>query len=118
MIFKRYKKDILNFLAKTKSELVRKYQYKPNTSCALSPDMSEEEREKQLWLHSEKMALAWVLISSDATTIIMHKNLRVCHDCHTTLKLMSKLYHKIIIVRDANRFHRFENGKCSCGDYW
>jgi hypothetical protein len=22
------------------------------------------------------------------------------------------------VVRDANRFHRFEHGACSCKDYW
>ncbi|RXH71948.1 hypothetical protein DVH24_025449 [Malus domestica] len=30
---------------------------------------------------------------------------------------MSKCSGKVIIVRDNNRFHRFEDGKCTCEDY-
>jgi hypothetical protein len=44
------------------------------------------------------------------------KNLRVCGDCHEFTKLVSKL--SDIVVRDANRFHHFIGGSCSCGDFW
>jgi DYW family of nucleic acid deaminases len=85
----------------------------------LQPNLAEEEKVERLWLHSEKMALGWALLnSSSQDTIIMHKNLRVCHDCHKSLKLISKYYKRKFIIRDANRFHHFENGKCSCNDYW
>jgi hypothetical protein len=42
----------------------------------------------------------------------------VCSDCHTATKLMSKVTKKEIVVRDANRFHHFKDGFCSCKDYW
>lgn len=87
--------------------------------CVLHPELTKEEKVERLWLHSEKMALAWALLKSPPNSeIIMHKNLRVCNDCHTALKLISKLYNRKFIVRDANRFHHFEDGKCSCNNYW
>ncbi|KAJ8620435.1 hypothetical protein MRB53_028964 [Persea americana] len=45
------------------------------------------------------------------------KNLRVCSDCHSATKLISKIYDREIIVRDQSRFHHFKNGLCSCLDY-
>jgi hypothetical protein len=42
----------------------------------------------------------------------------VCSDCHTATKLISKVTRKEIVVRDANRFHYFKDGLCSCKDYW
>ncbi|KAJ0480577.1 putative tetratricopeptide-like helical domain superfamily, DYW domain-containing protein [Helianthus annuus] len=35
------------------------------------------------------------------------KNLRVCQDCHTVMKLISKVESREIILRDPIRFHRF-----------
>jgi hypothetical protein len=46
------------------------------------------------------------------------KNLRVCSDCHITMKLISKLEKREIILRDTIRFHHFKDGLCSCNDYW
>jgi len=31
---------------------------------------------------------------------------------------MSAIARRKITVRDAYRFHCFEDGRCSCGDYW
>lgn len=95
--------------------------YIPDTSCILqnSKDIKEEEEEEYLLQHSERLALSLALISSsDKSTIRVFKNLRICGDCHTATKFISKITGRRIIVRDANRFHHFENGKCSCGDYW
>ena len=50
--------------------------------------------------------------------IIISKNLRVCGDCHEWTKLISQLWKRRIVVRDANRQHIVENGVCSCNDYW
>lgn len=50
--------------------------------------------------------------------IIMYKNLRVCKDCHIALKLISKLYKRRFVIRDTNRFHHFDDGMCSCNDFW
>ncbi|OVA01084.1 Pentatricopeptide repeat [Macleaya cordata] len=69
--------------------------------------------------HSEKLAVAFGLISIPAwMPIHVMKNLRVCIDCHTVMKLISLVTARELIVRDANRFHHFRNGTCSCGDYW
>ncbi|PON55451.1 DYW domain containing protein [Parasponia andersonii] len=92
--------------------------YSPNTSVILQ-NIDEEEKEIALNYHSEKLAMAFGLISTAAgTPVRIVKNLRVCHDCHAATKLVSKLYGRVIIVRDRNRFHHFKEGSCSCGDYW
>jgi hypothetical protein len=33
-------------------------------------------------------------------------------------KRLSAVVRRALVVRDANRFHRFEHGACSCKDYW
>jgi hypothetical protein len=82
-------------------------------------DIEEEEKEGALSRHSEKLAIAFALIStSDNTPIRIVKNLRVCQDCHHVTKLISKVYGREIIVRDRARFHLFKDGTCSCKDYW
>ncbi|KAJ4845101.1 hypothetical protein Tsubulata_033145 [Turnera subulata] len=82
-------------------------------------DLMDAEKEQSLQVHSEKLALAFGLISTKpGTTIRIMKNLRVCADCHAVTKLISKITGRKIVMRDRNRFHHFENGSCSCGDYW
>lgn len=82
-------------------------------------DVSEEEKEENLNFHSEKLALAYgILKTSPGTEIRISKNLRICHDCHCWIKLVSKVLSRVIIVRDRLRFHHFKGGICSCGDYW
>nr|XP_010918777.1 pentatricopeptide repeat-containing protein At4g21065-like [Elaeis guineensis] len=82
-------------------------------------NIDEEEKETVLAYHSEKLAMAFGLISTAPhTPIRIVKNLRVCDDCHAATKLLSKIYRRVIIVRDRNRFHRFSEGSCSCKDYW
>ncbi|XAR49757.1 hypothetical protein NMG60_11033051 [Bertholletia excelsa] len=82
-------------------------------------DIDEEEREKPLFYHSEKLAIALGLMKTKpGETFHITKNLRICKDCHTVSKLVSKIYDRKIIVRDRNRFHHFSGGECSCNDYW
>ncbi|KAL8145251.1 pentatricopeptide repeat-containing protein At4g30700 isoform X2 [Apium graveolens] len=82
-------------------------------------DVEEEEKEQMVNVHSEKLAIAFGLISSEpGTEIRIFKNLRVCLDCHNFTKFASKITNRVIVVRDANRFHHFRDGVCSCGDYW
>lgn len=82
-------------------------------------DVDDELKEQYLMQHSEKIAVAFALIStSTPRPIRVFKNLRVCGDCHNAIKLMSKATGREIIVRDSNRFHRFRDGECSCGGYW
>ena len=97
---------------------IKKLGYQPDTSFVLQ-DLEEEEKEKALICHSEKLAIAYGILSlSEDKTIFVTKNLRVCGDCHTVIKHISLLKRRAIIVRDANRFHHFKNGQCSCGDFW
>ncbi|KAK9089510.1 hypothetical protein Scep_028592 [Stephania cephalantha] len=92
--------------------------YEPDKTEVLL-DIIEEDKEEALARHSEKLAIAFGLISiADGLPIRMVKNLRVCSDCHHVTKLISKLYDRELIVRDRTRFHHFKNGKCSCNDYW
>lgn len=92
--------------------------YVPNTSVVLL-DMDEEEKEKVLFRHSEKLALVFGLISTPpGNTIRIFKNLRICEDCHASFKLISGIVNREIVVRDRNRFHCFKDGSCSCRDYW
>ncbi|XP_015892248.3 pentatricopeptide repeat-containing protein At4g30700 [Ziziphus jujuba] len=82
-------------------------------------DVEEEEKELMVKVHSEKLAIAFGLISTEpGTEIRIIKNLRVCLDCHNATKFISKITARVIVVRDANRFHHFTDGICSCGDYW
>ncbi|CAN4092916.1 unnamed protein product [Withania somnifera] len=82
-------------------------------------DVDEEEKEFLLNRHSEKIAMAFGLIStSQGHPIRIVKNLRMCSDCHLFAKFVSKVYDRHIVVRDNNRFHFFQRGLCSCGDYW
>ena len=92
--------------------------YIPDTRLVLH-DINEEDKELALCSHSEKLAIAYGLIHIPREEPIrVTKNLRVCPDCHTATKLISKVTGRVIIARDANRFHHFKDGVCSCGDYW
>ncbi|XP_025808351.1 pentatricopeptide repeat-containing protein At3g49170, chloroplastic [Panicum hallii] len=93
--------------------------YVPDTSIVLH-DMPDELKEQFLLQHSEKIAVAFGLISCTSATkpIRIFKNLRVCSDCHSALKYVSKATGREIILRDSNRFHMMKDGECSCGEYW
>ncbi|KAK6157259.1 hypothetical protein DH2020_011507 [Rehmannia glutinosa] len=89
-----------------------------DTESALH-DLDNEDKEVTLCNHSERLAIACGLIStSPGTTLRITKNLRACVNCHLATKLISKFVNREIVVRDANRFHHFKDGNCSCGDYW
>lgn len=82
-------------------------------------EMEEEWKEGALRHHSEKLAIAFGLISTKpGTKLTIVKNLRVCRNCHEATKLISKIYKREIIARDRTRFHHFRDGVCSCNDYW
>ncbi|XVF17585.1 hypothetical protein REPUB_Repub10bG0136300 [Reevesia pubescens] len=92
--------------------------YTPQTDIVLH-DIGDVQKELSLEVHSEKLALAYGLISTQpGTPIKIVKNLRVCSDCHAATKLISKITGRKIVMRDRNRFHHFVNGSCTCGDYW
>ena len=69
--------------------------------------------------HSEKLAVTYGILCLPASAPVrVMKNLRVCRDCHTMMKFLSRVEKREIILRDSIRFHHFREGTCSCGDYW
>eukprot|EP01126_Amoeba_proteus_P035727 TRINITY_DN3605_c0_g5_i1.p1 TRINITY_DN3605_c0_g5~~TRINITY_DN3605_c0_g5_i1.p1 ORF type:complete len:158 (-),score=30.37 TRINITY_DN3605_c0_g5_i1:28-462(-) len=92
--------------------------FKPNTTFVLK-DIPKEAMEEDLCGHSEKLAIAFGLLKVDADAdLTVYKNLRVCGDCHEATKWISKATNRLIKVRDARRWHFFNEGLCSCGGLW
>ncbi|KAI6693077.1 hypothetical protein NL676_020787 [Syzygium grande] len=82
-------------------------------------EVEEEGQEEMVSLHSERLALAFGLISTPKwVTIRIMKNLRMCGACHEAFKIISEIVEREFIVRDVNRFHHFKNGSCTCRDFW
>ncbi|KAG7995379.1 hypothetical protein I3843_01G106000 [Carya illinoinensis] len=111
------KDEIFGFLKELDAEM-RKRGYVPDTSSVLH-DMEQQEKERQLFWHSERLAVAYGLLKAVSGTVIrVVKNLRICGDCHRVLKFTSTIMKREIVIRDANRYHHFKNGNCSCNDFW
>ncbi|KAJ3702882.1 hypothetical protein LUZ61_006587 [Rhynchospora tenuis] len=86
-------------------------------AAGYEPDTSDVHRNVRY--HSERLAIGLgLLIVPEGVPIRVMKNIRVCNDCHTAIKYLTKCTGRVVILRDLNRFHRFENGTCSCGDFW
>ncbi|KAB1201516.1 hypothetical protein CJ030_MR0G003203 [Morella rubra] len=111
-------KEIYEYL----EEMLRKMKqsgYVPDLRWALVKDDETGEKETRLGHHSEKLAVAFGLITTkDWEPILVVKNLRICGDCHNAIKFISAIAGREITVRDSHRFHCFRDGQCSCGDYW
>ena len=106
--------DVLNNL----SEKLKAEGYIPDTRLVLR-NIDEEQKVHALCAHSEKLAIAYGLMHTPpGMPIRVFKNLRVCSDCHTATGFISKVTGREIVARDANRFHHFKDGVCSCGGYW
>ncbi|KAK6945512.1 E+ motif [Dillenia turbinata] len=107
------KKALEDLLARLKHQ-----GYKPNLS-SVPYNISDDQKKQLLMAHSEKLALAFGLISSCAGCVIrIVKNLRICEDCHVVMCGASEITGREIIIRDNLRFHHFRDGKCSCGNFW
>lgn len=77
------------------------------------------ERREQLLDHSERLAIAFGLVSTPSNApVLVFKNLRACKDCHDFAKHVSMVTRREIVIRDSNRFHHFKFGECSCNDHW
>ncbi|XP_020233578.1 pentatricopeptide repeat-containing protein At2g29760, chloroplastic isoform X2 [Cajanus cajan] len=104
------------------SEKLKSVGYKPDMTNLLQLDEEDnlmEQQQQSLNVHSEKLAIAFGLISTASSQPIrIVKNIRICGDCHAFAKLISQLYDRDILLRDRYRFHHFRGGKCSCMDYW
>lgn len=109
--------EIYAFLARLDKDL-KTCGYMPDTSV-VTRDLDEEEKEAHLCFHSERLAVAYGIISLPQTEpIVVTKNLRVCIDCHSVTKAISQIENRELIIRDASRWHHMKNGVCSCKDYW
>ncbi|XP_073113449.1 pentatricopeptide repeat-containing protein At3g03580 [Elaeis guineensis] len=98
--------------------LMAKEGYIPDRNFVLQ-DVEDDDKRYMLCTHSERLAIAFGLLNTKpGTPLQIMKNLRVCGDCHTATKYISKIVQRELLVRDANRFHLFKDGICSCGDYW
>ncbi|KAK9944431.1 hypothetical protein M0R45_010001 [Rubus argutus] len=92
--------------------------YVPDTNFVLQ-DLEGEQREASLISHSERLAIVFGIMNlPEGMTVRVRKNLRICGDCHVFAKLVAKLEQRTIVIRDPIRYHHFQDGQCSCGDYW
>ncbi|MED6107961.1 Pentatricopeptide repeat-containing protein, mitochondrial, partial [Stylosanthes scabra] len=75
-------------------ELIRKIQevgFVSETESILH-DVDEEVKINMVNKHSEKIALAYgLLVTSPDKPLVIIKNLRICRDCHTTVKFVSRI---------------------------
>ncbi|KAK1369746.1 Pentatricopeptide repeat-containing protein [Heracleum sosnowskyi] len=100
------------------NDLLRKEGYVADLKFVLH-DVDDDEKREMLCGHSERIAIAFGLLNTKpGTPLQIVKNLRVCGDCHTFTKYISKIVQRELLVRDANRFHLFKDGVCSCRDLW
>ncbi|KAL2936500.1 hypothetical protein RDABS01_034076 [Bienertia sinuspersici] len=80
--------------------------YVPDVRWALVKDegLGVKVKERMLVHHSEKLAVAFGLMSTkDGQPILVGKNLRICGDCHNAIKLISAVTKREITVRDTRR---------------
>ncbi|GMH28282.1 hypothetical protein Nepgr_030125 [Nepenthes gracilis] len=111
------KDQLCNLLEELDKEM-RRRGYVPDISSVLH-ELEQHEKERLLFWHSERLAVAYGLLKSVPGTVIrVVKNLRICRDCHVVLKFICSIVRREIVVRDVSRFHHFKDGKCSCGDFW
>ncbi|KAM7254550.1 hypothetical protein ACFE04_003930 [Oxalis oulophora] len=84
------------------------------------PDVDENEQRIQKMYHSERLAIALGLVNTTdrRKSLRIVQDHRICEDCHNAVRLFALAKGRKIVVKDAGRFHHFENGRCSCGDYW
>ncbi|KAJ1687553.1 hypothetical protein LUZ63_018943 [Rhynchospora breviuscula] len=113
------KEEIKKFVEDVMKRMKEEEQYVPNARYALMINADDRVKEEALCGHSEKLAIAFgILNSAYGRPIHVTKNLRICGDCHEFAKFVSKVTGREIVLRDSNRFHKFEEGRCSCRGYW
>ncbi|KAL3718075.1 hypothetical protein ACJRO7_003245 [Eucalyptus globulus] len=82
-------------------------------------DLEEIKNQKLLRYRSEKLAFVFALLClPQSAPIKFMRNLRICADCHLFMTIVSGITSRVIIVRDANRFHHFLDECCSCANFW
>ncbi|KAJ6960026.1 pentatricopeptide repeat-containing protein [Populus alba x Populus x berolinensis] len=70
--------------------MIKPLGYTPDIGAVLH-DVEDEQKEYYLSYHSEKLAIAYGLLKlpSEASILVI-KNLRICDDCHSAVRLISK----------------------------
>ncbi|PIN19189.1 hypothetical protein CDL12_08133 [Handroanthus impetiginosus] len=92
--------------------------YVYNVSKFKPPDLIQRRANSPM-CHSVRLAVCFGLIGTTiGKPVIIRKNIRICEDCHSAVKKISKITNREIVVGDSKIYHRFKNGWCSCGDYW
>jgi hypothetical protein len=94
------------------------YGYTPDISCVIKEYDTYEQKVQSLTRHSEKLAVAMALLEPGYHDIEVSKNLRICLDCHTFVKHLSRHYKRTFIIWDKSFQHTFTDGKCSCNDFY
>ncbi|KAM0930630.1 hypothetical protein ACQ4PT_000828 [Festuca glaucescens] len=69
--------------------------------------------------HTERIAVCYGLISMCGhEPIRILKNFRMCKECHSSIKFISRDKNREILISDGCTYHHFNDGSCSCGDMW
>ncbi|KAH7440418.1 hypothetical protein KP509_04G106200 [Ceratopteris richardii] len=98
------------------SSRIKKSGHLPHLDLESKHD-TDEQKEASLCVHAEKLAIAFGLLNTpEGTTLRVSKNLRMCFECHSTSKLITKVERREIILRDSSCVHHFKDNSCSCGD--
>ncbi|GFQ08220.1 putative pentatricopeptide repeat-containing protein at3g13770 mitochondrial [Phtheirospermum japonicum] len=96
------RKDEILSKVRELSDRIKGFGYCPDLSCVLY-DVHEEQKERLLLGHSEKMALAFGMMNvSEGKAIRIMKNLRICVDCHNFAKFVSQVYGREVLIRDKS----------------
>jgi pentatricopeptide repeat protein len=113
----KVKKEAIDLIDNLVSIFGTLYGYVPDISCVLKKYHTHEDKVHSLMRHSEKLATATALLAQPGTQdIVVSKNLRICIDCHTFAKHLSKYYKRRFIISDKAFKHVFYDGKCTCND--
>ncbi|KAK6128666.1 hypothetical protein DH2020_037597 [Rehmannia glutinosa] len=88
--------EIFEFLGKV-SKRMKEEGYVPHTNYVLH-DVEEEQKEQNLFYHSEKLVAFGIISTPPGSPIKVFKNLRTCVDCHTAIKFISSIAERKIIV--------------------
>lgn len=65
-------------------------------------DVDDEQKDGMLTYHSEKIAVAFGLLSIiEGSTVRVLKNLRVCGVWHSAIKLIMKIIRQMVVLRDS-----------------
>ncbi|TKY47364.1 Pentatricopeptide repeat-containing protein [Spatholobus suberectus] len=94
-------KDIHSMLKEISNELSFEGHVPKTTQVLLK--MDEKHKESVLHYHSEKIAVAFGLISTPPKTPLhIVKNLQICEDCHSSMKLISKIFPTLYDITSPN----------------